>query len=311
MKKRSKLLSKAFYIIAILLTFGHYNNVYAWTMHPAYIKWDLHYKQQKDRAITIDNWEYSNVNIYIKEVNNYKNPSQEDLLTATSSIKEKTVFINVQAKVPDNIEPGTYKYNIYVTPVESSSSNATTNLQSGAIIPVIINILPTNDSLDTYIKNKLTTSISIQNPKIPILQPYTINIKITNNTPYELNPTAVMKILLESPTFDFFNQRIELNNQSLNPKESHNETIKIKIWNLKTLKFAQAKVKAKIYNGSGEPVGVSTTSIKRPNNILALFLAILIAIISLIIWQIRRFIIKIQKKNRIIPSAKLQSIAKK
>lgn len=312
MKKWGKALT-IFLVVSFISPILHQTIVKAFTVRPAYIQWDLHYKQKKDDTIVISDWNYNSAKATIEAIKlkNYSNPSNIDFLKVTANQKENNVYINVKANIQSDIPAGTYYYAIKIAPSPPENSTTTASIQGGAQIIAVINVIPNNQSLEKNLQNKLTTNIAITKPKIPILFPYTISVTITNKSPFVIKPTAAMKIILQNPSYDFYSKRIDLSTTPLLPHEKRVETFKVKIWKTQTFKFSKAIVKAKVYNKSGKATDTSQYEIKRP----LLFLILLALIIAVVVSYPLIYIIKRYKKNKLLKNLiytpNLQKIIKK
>ncbi len=312
MKKWEKTLT-IFLITFLVSSILYKTTIRAFTIRPAYIQWDLHYKQKKDDTIVISDWNYNSAKVTIEAIKlkNYSNPSDIDLLKVTANQKEKNVYVNVKADVPSDIPAGTYYYAIPIAPSPPENSTTTASIQGSAQIVAVINVIPNNQSLEKNLQDKLITNIAITKPKIPVLFPYTISVTITNKSAYVIKPTAAMKIILQNPSYDFYSKRIDLSDTPLLPNEKRVETFKVKIWKTQTLKFSKAIVKAKVYNKTGKATDTSEYEIKRP----LLFLILLALIIAAVISYPLMYIIKRYKKKKVLKkliyTPNLQKIIKK
>jgi len=285
----------------------------AFTIRPAYIQWDLHYNQKKDETIIISDWEYNSAEASVDTIklNKYTNPSQANLLKLTTTKKDDQVYVNIKADVPPNIPAGTYYYAINIKPSTAEDTSATAAIKSSAQIVTVINVIPNNESLEKNLQKRLTTRISVKKPKIPILLPYSVTVTISNKSPFVVSPIAAIKIILQSPFYNYYSKRIDLSDSPLLPNEERTETFKVPIWKLQTLRFSKAVVKAKVYNNSGNAIDTSEYEIKRP----LWFLVILTLIFIIIIAYPFVYIAKTYKKKRLLKgliyTPKLQKIIKK
>lgn len=309
-KKRNRIHNILIGITCVFFFYTGYSDAKAFTVQPAYISKEVHYNEKWSTTITVTDWPNSNLITKIQPPTDYNNPENIELVKAETHTKDKTIIIEIQTEVPENIANGTYIYDLYLLPTTANNSEkATTTFQSGVIIPIKLDVISNNNTLENNLKEHILADIQVKQPIFPLFQPYAITVSITNNTPYLLNPTGVTKVILESPTFQAYTENIDFKDHVFQPYETYTKEFNVRIWSLDKLKFHKAEIKAKVYNQTGIPISTAEEQIKRPIMIYVYFVSIISVILGSLVLIIRK-VKTLKKRNKIIPSARLQQIAK-